>query len=79
MYFFRFHRSAQILFSIMSAEISRKYSNGLESSFIRNLLGNLIVARRHLSLFQHHDGIAGTGKDHVMVDYADKYVLKVTR
>ncbi|ODN03448.1 Alpha-mannosidase 2 [Orchesella cincta] len=65
-------RSAQILFAIMSAEISRKYSNGLESPFIKSMLGNLIVARRHLSLFQHHDGIAGTAKDHVMVDYATK-------
>lgn len=53
-------------FCIRSAEMLHAWSVWDSESGFDTLLKQ---ARRALSIFQHHDGIAGTAKDHVMKDY----------
>lgn len=36
------------------------------------LFNKLVRARRNLGVFQHHDGVTGTAKDHVVNDYGTK-------
>ncbi|EGD74845.1 hypothetical protein PTSG_07075 [Salpingoeca rosetta] len=61
-------RAAEILFSIAQAG---QIAHPLTKSEAE-LYDSLVDARRALGLFQHHDGITGTAKDHVVVDYGNR-------
>ncbi|KAJ1364321.1 hypothetical protein KIN20_024396 [Parelaphostrongylus tenuis] len=56
-------RAAEIVFTLWSMK-------GQHPS--DTIFAKLMQARRALSLFQHHDGVTGTAKQHVMKDYGTK-------
>lgn len=57
-------RAADILFVLTKA-----FRGNARSALSGDVLER---QRRNLALFQHHDGVTGTAKDHVVVDYASK-------
>lgn len=63
-------RGAEILYSLMWAEMEYVGTDLLEIA--KPLFDRLIMARESLSLFQHHDGVTGTAKNHVMEDYGKR-------
>lgn len=70
LFIFFFLRGAEILYSVMLGTQSMMGKTFPELTDA--LMARLVVARRNLALFQHHDGITGTARDHVVVDYANK-------
>nr|CAD2137397.1 unnamed protein product [Meloidogyne enterolobii] len=58
-------RAADIFFSLVNWK-------GKMPTNISTLYNSIVNARRALSLFQHHDGVTGTAKSHVMDDYGEK-------
>ncbi|KAI1714924.1 alpha mannosidase middle domain-containing protein [Ditylenchus destructor] len=71
-------RSADILFTLASAHSSNKASTD-KFSTATQMYDHLVEARRALSLFQHHDGVTGTAKRHVVVDYGDKMLTAIKK
>ena len=68
-------RSAEILFSYMNIAQSlqaKQTGKQVDKSLVNELYKQLLVARRNLGVFQHHDGITGTAKAAVVLDYQDK-------
>lgn len=65
-------RATDILFSI--ATILNCQANILNhtNELNENLTNEYKFARESMALFQHHDGITGTSKDFVMIDYAKR-------
>ena len=63
------YRSAEILYSLALIQ-SRQFTNA--GSLVNDCASKLTTARRALGLFQHHDGITGTSKDPVVIDYGNK-------
>ncbi|KAL6463648.1 hypothetical protein MHYP_G00280390 [Metynnis hypsauchen] len=63
-------RAAEILYSLAFASV-QKFGKPNNYPAVENYK-LLTAARRNLGLFQHHDAIAGTGKDWVVVDYGTR-------
>lgn len=72
-------RTAEILFTLVSNYVKQSENPRLISSEKRleKSYEQLIVARRNLGLFQHHDAITGTSKAAVMADYGTKLFTSI--
>lgn len=69
-------RSADIIFSLTYSH-SHRFGNSRHPTWMNEMISMLTAARHNLALFQHHDGITGTSKDFVVVDYAKKLLSSV--
>lgn len=66
-------RAAETILSL--AQLSDKPELQNVGEKFSGLEKQMSSARKSHSLFQHHDGITGTAKTHVVLDYAYKYFL----
>lgn len=61
-------RGSEILMALLLGRCHRAQCEKLPTSFAHKLT----AARRNLALFQHHDGVTGTAKNHVVQDYGTR-------
>uniref|UniRef100_A0A0D6QZR4 Alpha-mannosidase 2 n=1 Tax=Araucaria cunninghamii TaxID=56994 RepID=A0A0D6QZR4_ARACU len=61
-------RGAEILFAFVLSSCQKSECTQFPLPFAEKL----IAARRNLALFQHHDGVTGTAKNHVVSDYGTR-------
>jgi len=69
-----FLRAGEVLYSLALA--AAHHSQGSQFPY-KELMERCVSARRHLGLFQHHDGITGTARDFVVEDYGTKLVVSL--
>ncbi|XP_060083773.1 alpha-mannosidase 2x-like [Ylistrum balloti] len=67
-------RAAEVIFTLaLSYSRQASVTNFPQEKLMEKLVG----ARRNLGLYQHHDGITGTAKDFVVVDYGERMLKGV--
>ena len=67
-------RASEMLMALILGRCHRIMCEKLMTSYAYRL----VAARRNLALFQHHDGVTGTAKTHVVKDYGTRMHTSLT-
>ncbi|XP_025832856.1 alpha-mannosidase 2 isoform X2 [Agrilus planipennis] len=68
-------RGAEIILAL--SQLCQNSDSVSSKTGVNSLEEIVSESRRSLALFQHHDGITGTAKDHVVIDYGKKMLASI--